>query len=142
MSGRSRDIGRGGRGKFQFKTTYTEEPKKEYKKKSINNWNYYIGFTEQASEYNAMTEFLLNYIKQTFKFGNDIAMAIIHQRPITTEIWKPTMLFSRNIDLELKEIENEQFKIECKADYDHYCQEADLQQQCHQGLCFILGQMR
>jgi hypothetical protein len=47
-------------------------------------------------------------------------MAIINQKPIATKIWKPTMLFSRNIDLELKEIEIEQFKIELKVNYNHY----------------------
>jgi hypothetical protein len=30
------------------------------------------------------------------------------------------MVFSRNVKPELKEIENEQFKIEFKAGYDHY----------------------
>jgi hypothetical protein len=98
-------------------------PKESYKetKKSINDWSYYLGSTKQASEFEATTEFLINYIKQNFEFGNDIAMAIINQKPITTKIWKPSMLFSRNVNLELKEIKNEQFKIEFKADYDHYC---------------------
>jgi hypothetical protein len=73
-----------------------------------------------------------NHIKQNFEFGNDIAMAIIHQKPITTKIWKPTILFGRNSDQELKEIEDKQFQIEFKADYNHY----------HQGLCILLGQMR
>jgi hypothetical protein len=122
MSGRGRGRGRGGRGKFQVKTTYMGEPKKEYKetKKSISNWNYYLGSTRQASKYEATTEFVIKYIKQNFEFGNDIAMTIIHQNPIATKIWKPTMLFSRNIDPELKEIENKQFKIKFKANYDHY----------------------
>jgi hypothetical protein len=48
-------------------------------------------------------------------------MAIIRQDPIATKIWKPTMLFSRNSDPDLKEIENKQFKIEFKANYNHYC---------------------
>jgi hypothetical protein len=62
----------------------------------------------------------MNYIKQNFEFGNDIAMAIINQKPISTKIWKPRMQLSRDIDPEIKEIENKQFKIKLKADYDHY----------------------
>jgi hypothetical protein len=120
MSGRGRS--RGGRDKFQVKTTYMGEPKKEYKetKKSINNWNYYLWSKRQALEYEVMTEFIINYIKQNFEFGNDIAIAIIHQDPIATKIWKPTMLFSRYIDPELKEMKNKQFKIEFKANYNLY----------------------
>jgi hypothetical protein len=91
----------------------------------LNMGYYHIELTPEASklctEFETTTEFLINYIKQNFKFGNDIAMAIINQKPIATTIWKLTMLFSRNIDPELKEIENKQFKIEFKADYDHYC---------------------
>jgi hypothetical protein len=111
MSGRGN--GRGSRGRFQAKTSNTGSPKGDYKetKKSINNWSYYLGSTKQDSKFEATKEFLLNYIKQNFEFGNNIAMAIINQKPIATEIWKPTMLFSRNIDSELKEIENKQFKI-------------------------------
>jgi hypothetical protein len=48
-------------------------------------------------------------------------MEIINQKPISTKIWKPSMLFSRNLDPKLKEIENKQFKIEFKANYNHYC---------------------
>jgi hypothetical protein len=118
MSGR----GRGGRGRFQARTLYTEPQKENYKeKKSISDWSYYLGSTKQTSEFEATTKFLMNYIKQNFEFGNDIATAIINQKPISTKIWKPKMLFSRNINPELKEIENEQFKIEFKADYNHYC---------------------
>jgi hypothetical protein len=118
-----RGRGRGGRGKFQARTPYTGVPKENYKemKKPINDWSYYLGSTKQASEFKATTEFLINYIKQNFKFGYNIAIAIINQKTITTKIWKPNMLFSRNVDPELKEIKNKQFKIEFKADYDCYC---------------------
>jgi hypothetical protein len=89
-------------------------------KKLINDWNYYLGSTKQASVYRAITEFLINYIKQNFEFGNDIAIAIINQEPISTKIWKPLLQVSRNPDQEIKEMENELFKIKLKADYDHY----------------------
>jgi hypothetical protein len=115
MSGRGR--GRGGRGRFLVKTTYTGAPKENYKeiKMPINDWSDNLRSTKQASEFEATTEFLINYIKQNFEFGNNIAIAIINQKPIATKIWKPTMLLSRNVNPELKEIENKQFKNEFKA---------------------------
>jgi hypothetical protein len=47
-------------------------------------------------------------------------MAIVNQEPISTKIWKPSLQVSRNPEQEIKEMQNEQFKIEFKADYDHY----------------------
>jgi hypothetical protein len=40
---------------------------------------------KQASEYKAMTEFLVNSIKQNYKFDNDIATAISPPKPIITK---------------------------------------------------------
>jgi hypothetical protein len=73
-----------------------DHKKKIIKKKSISNWSYYLGSAKQALEFKATTKFLINCIKQNFEFGNDAAMAIINQKPISTKIWKPTMQFSRN----------------------------------------------
>jgi len=120
MSGRGR--GRSGRGRFQGRARYPGPPRQETKtiKKSINDWNYYIGLAKQASEFEATTEFLINYIKQNFEFGNDVAKAITTQESIITELWKPSLQLSRNTDPEIKEVENQQYTIEFKADYDLY----------------------
>jgi hypothetical protein len=127
MSGREK--GQGGKGKFQGKFSVsgpsfsgpTKINTNKNSKNSINDWNYYFGSTKQASEYEATTKFLINYIKQNFEFGNDIEMAIINQELSATKIWKPTLQVSRNPDQEIKKMENEQFKIKFKEDYDHYC---------------------
>jgi hypothetical protein len=54
-------------------------------KKSITDWNYFIGSAKQASEYEATTEFLVNHIKETFEYGGDIAMAIVNQALVNTD---------------------------------------------------------
>jgi hypothetical protein len=46
-------------------------PKKEIKK-SVNDYNYYLGSAKQASDYEMTTDFLINYIKKTFDYGSDI----------------------------------------------------------------------
>ena len=80
--------------------------------KSITVWNYYIGSAKQASEFEAITAFLLNYIREQFEYGNDIAKDINDQELVDTKIWRPSLQKSQSEDPEIKEIENEEFKIE------------------------------
>ena len=119
MSGRGK--GRGGRGRFQPKTNSTA-PRTENKEnnKSIKDWTYYIGSAKQASDYEAITDFLINQIKETYEFGNDIAMAIVNQEPVKTDSWRPTLQKSSNSDPDSKDAENEQYKMEFQADYESY----------------------
>ena len=111
-----------GKGRFptRFNTSTTSRNHTKDFKKSIQDYNYYLGSAKQATEYEEVTEYLINHIKKTYEFGNDIAMAINNQEPIITESWKPFLQKSTNDDPEMKEIENEQFKIEFKSDYDNY----------------------
>jgi hypothetical protein len=50
-------------------------PKKEIKK-SVNDYNYYLRSAKQASDYEMITQFLINYIKKTFNYGSDIGQAL------------------------------------------------------------------
>jgi hypothetical protein len=118
MSGR----GRGGRGRSQRKSNYTGLARKENlpNKKSIIDWNYYIGLAKKALEFEATTEFLLNYIREQFKFSNDIAKAIDGQEPVDTKIWRPPLQKSQSEDPETKENENKEFRMEFQAALQTY----------------------
>ena len=120
MSGRGR--GRAGRGRFPGRSHYTGSERKEStsSKKTINDWNYYIGSAKQTTEFEATTEFLINHIKETYEYGNDIAKAIVNQEPPDTETWKPTLQKSRNSDPEEKETENEQYRMEFNARFNSF----------------------
>jgi hypothetical protein len=120
MSGRGR--GRGGRGRSQGRSNYIGSARKENlpSKKSITDWNYYIGSAKQASEFEAITEFLLNYIREQFEFGNDIAKAIDDQEPVDTKIWRPSLQKSQSEDPETKKNENEEFRMEFQAALQTY----------------------
>ena len=108
-------------GKYQGKLSNSSTNKKEHQeKKSSNELMYYIGSARQASDYEALTEFLINYIQQNFEFGDYIANAIVNQKPINTDLWKPFLQKSNSSDPEIKELESEQFKMEFQADYEHY----------------------
>ena len=91
MSGRGR--GKARRGRFPGRSHYTGSEGKEstLSKESITDWNYYIGSAKQTTEFEAITEFLINHVKETYEYGNNIAKAIVNQEPPDTESWKPTL---------------------------------------------------
>ena len=67
MSGRGfsrggRGGGRGGRGRGGQRSAGSKVPKK---KTALANYKYYLGSTNQASDYEEMTTFIINHIKKT-----------------------------------------------------------------------------
>ena len=58
---------------------------------------------KQALEYEALTEYLINNIKQTYEHRVDIATAIINQEPIDTSVWIPKLKQSEETDPDIKE---------------------------------------
>jgi len=86
-------------------------------KKTINDYNYYIGSAKQASDYGTTTEFLINHIKKTFSYGTDIGQALETLQEIDTYSWKPTMKVTKKTETAEKEAEEKQFEIEFRADY-------------------------
>ena len=104
----------------RIKVTTSLPGRDQHQKKSPSEWLYYIGSARQASDYEGLTNYLINYIQQNFEFGDDIANAIVNQEPVNTEAWKPTLKKSNNPDPEIRELETEQFKMEFQADYEHY----------------------
>jgi hypothetical protein len=104
----------------KIKVTTSLPGRDQHEKKSPSEWLYFIGSARQAADYEALTNYLINYIQQNFDFGDDIANAIVNQEPINTEAWKPILQKSNNPDPEIRELETEQFKMEFQADYEHY----------------------
>jgi hypothetical protein len=94
-------------------------PKKEIKK-YVNDYNYYLGSAKQASDYETTTEFLINYIKKTFDYGSDIGQALKELKEVDINPWKPTLNQSSDTDAAIEAIQNKQFEMEFKADYDSY----------------------
>ena len=81
-------------------------------KKSVNDYNYYLGSSKQASDYETTTEYLINHIKKVFDYGNDIGTALKLLEPINTSAWKPRMQVSIATTEEDRAAENRQFQIE------------------------------
>ena len=118
MSGRGGRQGCGGRGRFGRGPNKRSSP--SYKKKSLNDYMYYLGSARQASDYEKTTEYLINHIKKSFNFGNDIGTALEELQEHDMTPHHPKLEFSTSTDTDKKAAEDEQYKIEFKAEYDGY----------------------
>jgi hypothetical protein len=54
------------------------QQQKQEKENLTNDQLYYISVAKQASDYEALTRFLINTVKQNYKYGIDVATAIIN----------------------------------------------------------------
>jgi superfamily II DNA/RNA helicase len=86
--------GRGGRGGCGGRTPTITSTKEAKKKKTIEDYFFYVGSSKQASDFETTSELLINYVKKTFDRGNDVAEALRTLTPENTELWKPTLQFS------------------------------------------------
>ena len=128
MSGRGKgrcNGGRGGRynsGGRSSSNSNSNGNKATYKssKKSLSDYIYYLGSAKQAADYETTTDYIINHIKKTFTFGNDIAVSLKELKIYDTEKHKPTLNISSNKDDDIREAENDQNKMEFKAEYDGY----------------------
>ena len=84
MSGRGSGRGQGGQGKGggfnRRRNNNNKKPEKE--KKSLKDYNYYLGSSKQASDFESTTEFIINHVKKTYNHGRDIAEALKTLEPI------------------------------------------------------------
>ncbi len=111
---------RGGRGRGR--TGYRQPPNNAItkKKKTLEDYYFYVGSSKQASDFETTYEFLLNYIKRTYTRGNDIAEALRKMESPDTNKWKPVLQMSKDTDDEVKKREYRQYELDYKADYDEY----------------------
>jgi hypothetical protein len=89
-------------------------------KQSQSDSIYYIGSDKQAADYEATRNFLLNYIRQAFNFGNDIATSLETLEEYDMDQHPPSLKTSSAKDEDIKEVLNEQYKIEFNAEFDAF----------------------
>ena len=93
---------------YQFKPT----------KRTLADNVYYLGSAKQASDYESITEFLINYIKKTFTYGMDIGTVLENLQELDLNEYKPSLSVSLNHDEIIRMAEDKQFEIEFKSEYD------------------------
>jgi hypothetical protein len=89
-------------------------------KKTISDYVFYLGSAKQAADFETTKEFLINHIKKTLDFSNDIGTALEKLEQFDVNKHKPTLQYSKKTNDDAKAAENEQFKIEFKAEYDAF----------------------
>ena len=80
-SGRSKNAGRGGRGTGSQTRV----------KKTLSENVFYTGAVTQASDFIVVKKFLINYIKKTYDFGDDIGEALVKNKKPDMDKWMPTI---------------------------------------------------
>ena len=92
--GRGRSGGQGrhsGRGRDNNKSTANKAATK-----SLKDYVYYIGSATQAADYETTTEYLINYIRKTFPFGDDVSTALETLQEFDIMKEKPVLYYSYN----------------------------------------------
>ena len=88
------------------------------KKKELNDYVYYTGSHKQASDYEKTTEFLINYIKGEYAYGNDIAESIRNGAYVDSTEWYPKLEVSTESNPDKKRIEDTELQMKYKAKLD------------------------
>eukprot|EP00978_Attheya_sp_CCMP212_P006031 scaffold13573_cov49-Attheya_sp.AAC.1 len=117
--GAGRGGGRGGRGRSRGYGGRTPV-KTVVKKKTIADYNYYIGSSKQASDFEITTEFVINHVKKTFEYGHNIGTALKLLEPMDKLKDKPKLAVSTGSNAETKIQEQKQFDMEFNADYEEF----------------------
>ena len=86
-----------------------------HRKRIIEDYIFYLGTSKQASDYEVSSEFILNYIKCTFKRGNDVAESVRMLTKLDTKSWRPKLQTSKAKNAAIRETKNKQYKLEFKA---------------------------
>ena len=111
-----RSSGRGGRGW----TSRKDQNTKMKKKKTLEDYYFYVGSDKQASDFETTYEFMVNHIKRTYVRGNDIAETLRNLKSPDVNMWKPSLQVSLSADTDDEKRKNRQYELDYKAEYDEY----------------------
>jgi hypothetical protein len=99
---------------------------KQESRKGLSNYVYYIGSAKQASDYVVVTKYLINYIRKTYTFGDDIGNALETRTALDFATLMPTMSISTNADVAEKAREDKQFEMLYEAEIASYVKRKDM----------------
>eukprot|EP00978_Attheya_sp_CCMP212_P025156 scaffold80465_cov41-Attheya_sp.AAC.3 len=68
-----------------------------------------------------MSEFIINYIRKTYKYSSDIGNALENLQPMDRTKEKPNLKTSLATSVEEKSADAQQFSMEFRAHYDQWC---------------------
>ena len=106
-------FGRGGRARGRNNNSSSNKNNsKTTVRKTLADHVYSIGSAKHASDYSVITQFIINHIRKSYEFGDDIRDALENRRDITLE---PPKLKQVSEDADNKELEERQNEYLFKA---------------------------
>ena len=88
------------------------------KKKTLEDYFFYVGSSKQASDYEVTANFVINHVKKTFDYGKDIGDALKNLKVADTKLWKTKLKVSTLKDPGDKAGEDHEFRVDYKAEVD------------------------
>ena len=119
MSGRGQ--GRGfqagrGRGRGRCSGKFNSASKVPQQCKTLQDYQYYIGSSKQASNDVTITLYLINHVQKTFDYGDNIASALDRKAEVDLSAHMPQLQQSTDSDQDVKDQKNKQFKMLYEAE--------------------------
>jgi hypothetical protein len=89
--------GRGGRGYCNNNSNgrgnrnNNKDSKATSKKKTLEDYYFYVGSAKQASNYESAADFIISHIKKEYDRGRDIAESLRELKKPNTDTWMPKL---------------------------------------------------
>jgi hypothetical protein len=89
-----------------FNSNKSSSTSKPDTKKVIQDYSNKTRNAKQASENEAITQFVIYHVGETYEYRDDIATSMKDLIPLTTDSWKPSLLLSTQADQAIKAAED------------------------------------
>ena len=110
---------KGGRGK-QGNRRSSNNNYNSSKKKTLTDYNFYVGTSQQASNYETASDFIINHIKKTYEYGAHIAQALKRTTEFDLTKLEPELKESKSEDTTIIAKEEKQYELQYKSEYDQF----------------------
>ena len=80
----------------------------------------HLGTAKSASQYTEITRILINHVRKNYSQGKDIGDALETLTEFNATMHKPMLQQSTDMDAAKKAVEDKQFEIEYKTEYNQY----------------------
>jgi hypothetical protein len=81
---------------------------------------YFVGAARQASDFSVITEFIINHVRKTFEYGNDIANALDARSHIDFITFMPQLQESQSGDKAAAKREDQQYRLLYEAEIKRF----------------------
>ncbi|KAG7371066.1 reverse transcriptase RNA-dependent DNA polymerase [Nitzschia inconspicua] len=121
-NGRHRSGYKSNKGKTNNKGSHNRN---DTRKKSIEDYVFYLGSAKQASDYETTARYVINHITKEFDQGQDIGEALEELKEVDQSKWEPKLKYSKATDPDKKAAENKQYEMLYQSQLNAYIERTD-----------------